>query len=259
MPEENAIQKDEHPIDKQISISAEHKRPIDDFAEVAFWSAVLAWGIFALFLLIMFVCDFINISHEPMDSIIFVFLFIEFLLILVSVFSGVIGFFRILVGKERRSGIVRAVIGILSILVFLIFVIAPSFRKAPNRARFNRMRELGKSISAYRIDHNDTYPTADKWCDILAAYDPNIKTLLKSKCLYSINPKCEPASPNDVVLLFEIEKASWNRCGGPELLSFSKYRRRGMNVLFNDGHVKFVIPENFNNLKWKAEDVNSVK
>ena len=113
------------------------------------------------------------------------------------------------------------------------------------------MREIYRAISAYRIDHNDTYPIPDKWCDVLSAYDPNISTLLEPKCIYSINPKCEPASPNDVVLLFEIEKAGWNRYGGPELLSFDNHKSKRANVLFKDGHVEFIKPEDVNKLKWK--------
>ena len=37
------------------------------------------------------------------------------------------------------------------------------------------------------------------------------------------------------------------------------YERKGANVLFNDGHVEFIKPEDVGKLKWKAEDVNNVK
>jgi prepilin-type processing-associated H-X9-DG protein/prepilin-type N-terminal cleavage/methylation domain-containing protein len=75
---------------------------------------------------------------------------------------------------------------------------------------------------------------------------------------FAINPNAEPNSPANVVLLFST-KGGWNQSGGPELLTFDNHRGRGANVLFNDGHVEFVKPEDAGKLKWKAEDANKVK
>jgi prepilin-type processing-associated H-X9-DG protein len=102
----------------------------------------------------------------------------------------------------------------------------------------------------------------DKWCDLLVQYggiDEKqfvCKSALrggdKGRCHYAMNPNCEPNSPEDVVLLFET-KGGWNRFGGPEILTFENHKEKGCNVLFNDGHVKFVKPGQVSKLKWKAE------
>jgi prepilin-type processing-associated H-X9-DG protein len=67
-----------------------------------------------------------------------------------------------------------------------------------------------------------------------------------------MNPDCEPNSPADLVLLFET-KGGWNQYGGPELLTLDNHKGEGANVLFNDGHVKFIKPDEVGKLKWKAE------
>jgi prepilin-type processing-associated H-X9-DG protein len=75
-------------------------------------------------------------------------------------------------------------------------------------------------------------------------------------CHYAINPKAKPNSPADVVLLFET-KHGWNQFGGPEILNDENHLklegRKGCNILFNDGSVKFIEPEQFGELKWKNE------
>ncbi len=72
-------------------------------------------------------------------------------------------------------------------------------------------------------------------------------------CHYAINPNAKPSSPGDMVLLFET-KRGWNQFGGPEILSDENHLdkdRKGCNVLFNDGNVKFIKPKNLKKLKWK--------
>jgi prepilin-type processing-associated H-X9-DG protein len=56
-----------------------------------------------------------------------------------------------------------------------------------------------------------------------------------------------------VVLLFESEPG-WNRFGGPELLTFDNHGGRGCNILFSDGNVRFIKPEDANDLKWKPDE-----
>jgi prepilin-type processing-associated H-X9-DG protein len=135
------------------------------------------------------------------------------------------------------------------------------------------------------------YPPADKWCDLLVqdtsirgcyfacvgaweeryhqtvnkntepnsqwdlmfSYrDPNGKVSYVKRGYYAINPSCEPNSPNNIVLLFET-KGGWNQFGGPEIVTTDWHRKKGCNVLFNDGHVEFVKPNKIGKLKWKAE------
>jgi hypothetical protein len=70
------------------------------------------------------------------------------------------------------------------------------------------------------------------------------------------------------VLVFETEcgkERCWNRFGGAEILSFENHHMptilprkdgfyvRGCNVLFNDGTVRFIKPEEVGKLKWKSD------
>ncbi len=109
---------------------------------------------------------------------------------------------------------------------------------------------------AYSNTHNNEYPTATKWCDLLVEHSNIDETLLRISekrryaFPYAINPNAEPNSAPNVVLLFET-KGGWNQFGGPELMSFENHYREGCNVLFNDGHVEFIKPKQKDNLKWK--------
>jgi hypothetical protein len=121
-----------------------------------------------------------------------------------------------------------------------------------------RLKDIGRVLGLYSNDSDGKYPTPDKWCDLLSAYaDQNrISTVLnfwrarEVECWYAINPHAKPDSPADTVLLFDIEKG-WNRAGGPELFSTVHHRRKGINVLFNNGTVKFVPTNDLTALKWK--------
>lgn len=120
----------------------------------------------------------------------------------------------------------------------------------------NNMRILYRAMLIYANDNNNQYPTAEKWCDMLIEYDPDNKEEIfkckgagKGRCNFAINSNAEPNSPNDVVLLFET-KGGWNQFGGPEILTTENHKGKGCNILFNSGHVKFVLPEQLGELNW---------
>ena len=120
------------------------------------------------------------------------------------------------------------------------------------------MSSLGKELLIYSNDHNDKYPPAEKWCDLLMQYDTDLKEEKfkckgagKGRCHYAMNPNCEPNSPEDVVLLFET-KEGWNQFGGVEIITFENHKGKGCNVLFNNGRVKFVMPKEVGKMKWKG-------
>jgi prepilin-type processing-associated H-X9-DG protein len=111
-------------------------------------------------------------------------------------------------------------------------------------------------ISAWEERYHQTIDqSADpnsQWRLIFKYSDPNGKISYVKRGYYAINPNCEPNSPNNIVLLFET-KGGWNQFGGPEILTTDWHRKKGCNVLFNDGHVEFVKPNKIGKLKWKAE------
>jgi prepilin-type processing-associated H-X9-DG protein len=127
----------------------------------------------------------------------------------------------------------------------------------------SNLANFGKIMILYANDNNEKYPIANEWCDIIAKNEEvPAKSFIcpgavlngdKGRCHYAMNPNCEPNSPPDTVLLFET-KSGWNQHGGPELLSIDNhYKRKGANILFNDGHVKFIESDEVNKLKWKAD------
>jgi prepilin-type processing-associated H-X9-DG protein len=111
------------------------------------------------------------------------------------------------------------------------------------------------------VTNETRYPQPNEWCDILFEGIPSkgkekwfiCPSAGKGRCHYAMNPYCEPNSPGDVVLLFET-KAGWNQFGGPEILTTENHGDRGCNILFNDGSVKFVPPQELAMLKWKVEN-----
>ncbi len=56
-----------------------------------------------------------------------------------------------------------------------------------------------------------------------------------------------------MVLVFE-SRPGWNQAGGIELLTTENHRGEGCNVLFVDGHVEFVKPEDIPKLRWNNAD-----
>lgn len=116
----------------------------------------------------------------------------------------------------------------------------------------------------YSESKNGKYPEASVWCDELFEYhkkwqmehgidEPVEEDFICSagpegRCHYSINPYCKPNSPNDVVFIFE-SKPGWNQYGGPKLISFENHGGKA-NVILNDGTVRFIKPEEVDELNW---------
>jgi hypothetical protein len=161
------------------------------------------------------------------------------------------------------------------LLVVCIIILAASILKPilfPERDIFpisscaNNLKALGRGIIIYSKDFGE-YPSPDKWCDLLIEKELieenetgrrfKCYSNQKVKCSYSINPYCEPNSPNDIVLLFE-SKGGWNQYGGPELLNFDNHKGKGCNILFNDYSVRFVTPEEVAELNWGEESSDEI-
>jgi hypothetical protein len=120
------------------------------------------------------------------------------------------------------------------------------------------LRGLGTCIMIYNSD-KDGYPEPNNWNDALL--DSNLASEEvfvcwglkgKERCSYAMNPNAKPDWPLDMVLLFET-KGGWNQYGGPELITLENHKGKGCNILFNSGHVEFVIKEQLGKLKWTDE------
>ncbi len=131
-------------------------------------------------------------------------------------------------------------------------------RNPPHFACRSNLWSLRTFLRVYADEHNNRYPPADRWCDLLIQYGsegteaflrcPNAEN---GRCSYAMNPQADPCSAPDVVLLFETD-GGWNQNGGPELLT-AKRHRRGSSVLFVDGHVRFVKAKDVPLLRWEGK------
>jgi hypothetical protein len=157
---------------------------------------------------------------------------------------------------------------LIAIIAFIVGFLLPSLSRVKRYEDeiicAENMSNLVEAIRQYANDF-DTYPTAEKWCDLLIECSsvkeewfrcPGNK---KEICCYAINPNAEPNYPSDMVLLFET-KGGWNRYGGPEIMSLEnhkkglfKNKRKGCIIYFNDYHGQFIRAEEVNDLKWNVE------
>jgi len=188
----------------------------------------------------------------------------------IGLITGIIADRRICKSKGLLTGRPFSILGTIMALILIVHTLIPSptpVRKIPNQVLCHiNLHSFGVAMLIYASDYNDQYPAADKWCDLLLQHTEisekqfvcraALKKGDKGPSHYAMNPNCEPNSPPDMVLLFETE-GGWNQYGGPEIMTFENHEGKGCNILFNDGSVKFVMPEEVSELKWKVEENNS--
>jgi hypothetical protein len=118
----------------------------------------------------------------------------------------------------------------------------------------SRLHTIFTAIQVYFND-NGKYPSVENWQDLLLPYLDNKKDAIKlpkkvnTKNTIAINPKADPNSSGDVVLLFE-SIGEWNANGQLELLAPTSNGKQGCFIVFNDGHIKFIVPEQTKDLNW---------
>ena len=174
---------------------------------------------------------------------------------------------KISVAKPGRVNIIsyfRILIMVLFFVVLFIFLAPdPISREIVYRFKCNVcLKSLGTAFKIYADEFDGSLPSVESWCDALGKYilpgmlicpSSNAK---EDQSSYAMNEflagrKLVELSP-DLVLLFE-SKPSWNKAGGPEILTTENHEGKGCNVLFTDGHVEFIEAEKILELKWKAE------
>ena len=150
--------------------------------------------------------------------------------------------------------------------IIMIAMLMPALAKVRGLAQrvvcASNLNGLGRALLVYSNDNQDKYPTCDKWCDLLidnaGVYNRQFicKSASAGPCNYALNKNIEimgPNSPPDMVLLFETNPG-WNQFGGEEILSTNNHKGEGCNILFNDGHVEFILSEEAYKLKWKPDE-----
>jgi hypothetical protein len=150
---------------------------------------------------------------------------------------------------------------ILLIIVTLVPKLYVDGPPAKDMVCLNNLKQLGLAFQMYAQDNSNTYPTPDKWCDLIKPYlhrgaDEKIfrcPAAERARCHYAMNPYCEPNSPPGTVLLFET-KGGWNLFGGPELLTTENHSNNKTHIYFKDSSYKRIRKEEIPNLKWNAEE-----
>ncbi len=174
------------------------------------------------------------------------FLFVSFVL-------GIIACIVIAMNKNMKGygyTITPICLGSLFILSAGLMLVHAQYRTRREkviRPAYN-LRQLGKVISQYAEDHSGHLPTANKWCDLLLEYDPNLskrnfKHPLREDwdCNFAFNKNLDglrlDGIPDDTVLLFEAD-GNWNLNGGPELLATRRTEHGYIEVLFTNQTVQ---------------------
>jgi hypothetical protein len=151
--------------------------------------------------------------------------------------------------------LVCGVIVVTCIVILSIFVLFLVVGKESHDRMMceGRLKSIWRALRVYNSD-NGQYPPAEKWYDVFSDINEfNVFQIWDSRevlCWWAMNPSAEPNSHPDVVLVFD-SRDGWNRTGGPEILSTETHKGRGCNVLFNNGYVRFVKPEEVGELRWK--------
>ena len=141
-------------------------------------------------------------------------------------------------------------------LLMLIFKIydAPLRQFGIEMVTQSNLHSTHTAILAY-FEKNDKYPSAENCQDLLLPHFGNTTDAFKLpskvniKNTIAINPKAEPNSPIDVVLLFE-STGGWNAHGQSEMLAPTSNGKPGCFILFNDGNIKFILPVQTKDLNW---------
>jgi len=183
---------------------------------------------------------------------------------------GIVGLFKIEKSAGRLKGKGLAITGIAVPAALIPFAIMMAIlMPALAKVRLYRMTcganmsSIGKAILIYSNDFGGKCPDTSQWCDLLIR-DCNLtplnfrcKDASEGPCNYAINKNIQEVglanAPPDMVLLFETDPG-WNQSGGEEILSTENHKGDGCNILFNDGHVAFILTENLDSLKWKPDE-----
>ena len=190
-----------------------------------------------------------------------------------AIFLAVVASFSV-IARIRRMGIGGGIGGTAIDLLAIIFSIVLSLgfifsglgearehgkevvKESAEKACMANLHRLGFAMSMYYAQHDQEYPAADKWCEVLMkggfAESKHFRCPAArdgQSCHYVMNSAAIPYARRRRVLLFE-SKGGWNQHGGPEMLSTENHGGRGCHIVFNNGDVEFVPAERLDRLRW---------
>ena len=161
--------------------------------------------------------------------------------------------------QDNSKEIRLFILFIFLISIPFIVLITPKILNPPLRLGIEvriqiRLNSIRNVLLAY-YKENGQYPSAEDWQDLLLPQisDNNDVFTLPSKApkknIIALNPNAKSDSPKDVVLIFE-STGGWNAHGQSKLLAPTSNGKPGCFVVFNNGDIEFVTPEQAKNLNW---------
>lgn len=235
-------------------------------SKLAIASLLIPVGVFVGWM--CFILLLVSRKFDDLPELLLCVLVLSVYLLPVAFILGIWALIKIKKSKGLLRGCIFSGLGLL-MCVPLYFCLPPKigFIRPENMIRVAckpHMMEIAKAMQVYANNHNNQYPTVDKWCDLLVMYcevGPHqfvcpSSDAKEGESSFAFNKNLigkKPAElPPDIVLLFET-KGGWNQVGGPELLSVENHNGKGCNILFNDGHVEFVRKKQLGKLNWGDE------
>ena len=189
-----------------------------------------------------------------------------------AIIFGIVALVKIGKSSGRLKGSGLAIGGIatpvatLPIMAILLAILIPAMGQVREKAQqvvcISNMKGLAMATMIYANDYDDSFPTANQWCDLLISEaDVSEKSFYckeqpDGSFSYGFNKNLDGLKISDVgqntVMIFESD-GDRNATGGPEMLAAERHEGRGCNIVFVDGHVEFVRTEDFGNLKWTVD------
>ncbi len=175
----------------------------------------------------------------------------------VGLVLGIVALVKINKSQGRLGGFGLAVAGMvvsgvmLVMLPVLAAMLLPALARAKSRTQaiqcMTHVKQLNLALMMYATDHNDTFPPADKWCDLIKPYVGGSTDVFQcpaqptGRCSYAYNANLanqrttEISSPATTVLIFSSTEG-WNQFGTP---AQGVPHIHGRMLGFVDGHAEF--------------------
>jgi prepilin-type processing-associated H-X9-DG protein len=187
---------------------------------------------------------------------------------IIGLILGIVAMVRIRKSNGALSGNGLALAGTIVSAFFLLCILPalflPALAKAKQRALtiqcVNNVKQLSLAAQMYANDHQQHFPSAEKWCDDLKTYLGGNQSVYRcpagnpsDRCDYAFNSKLAGLDPKNVspqtVLFFETDPG-WNASGGPELMLNPSRHGRTFAVAFADGHIEQLTAAGLAGLRW---------
>ncbi len=193
---------------------------------------------------------------------------------LIGVILGIVALVSINKSAGRLGGQGLAIGGIVvsgAGLIVGLLLVAPAMllpalgaarQGAVNAMSMNSLRQVSVAATSYASDYNDYLPRSGDWVDLLDAYVEDVDALVslprspEQGRAYAMNRLLDAlryadvSDPARTVLFYEAQFGS-PLAGGPDLMPAEPRQARGFVIVFVDGHVENVTPEELDTLVWE--------